>query len=201
MDSYEAAGEETSLSGNSARVISGTVVALRPTRDSERREIFEWLAESDATSAMLGPPLFPELPAPTWDEFNADYTPNFFDSSTPEVEASFVIEVAGERVGQVNYEVLQTPEAVAELDIWLRSLADTGHGYGPDALVALMTHLSSTLGIRRFLIRPSARNLRAIRAYEKAGFVQTPMSQEQQALLYGAGDYTDTVVMLTPNPA
>lgn len=176
--------------------ISGTTVVLRPARESDRCDVFRWLARSDVTSSMMGPPLFPELPVPTWDEFNRDYGPNFFDGSMLEVESSFIIEVAGESIGQINYEVRNDPIRHAELDIWLGSLAETGHGYGPDALVTLVDHLHRTLGIDTFLIRPSARNPRAIRAYQKAGFIRVPMTSEEQANTYGAADYEDVVVLI-----
>jgi RimJ/RimL family protein N-acetyltransferase len=176
--------------------ISGTRVTLRPSRESDRRDVFRWLAESDVTSSMLGPPLFPEEPAPTWDEFIADYGPNFFDGSTLEVESSYIIEVAGESVGQINYEVRESPTRLAELDIWLRSSADTRRGYGSDALLSLTGHLFRTLGVDTFLIRPSARNPKAIRAYQKAGFIVMPMSTQEQIECHGAGDYEDTVVLM-----
>jgi RimJ/RimL family protein N-acetyltransferase len=176
--------------------ISGTSVTLRPSRESDRHDVFHWLAESDVTPSMMGPPLFPEVPAPTWDDFNLDYGPNFFDGSTLEVASSYIIEVAGESVGQVNYEIRDNPARHAELDIWLRSLADTSHGYGSDALVALTDHLSRSLGVDTFLIRPSARNPRAIRAYQKAGFIVVPMSAREQVDRYGAGEYEDAVVLV-----
>lgn len=46
------------------------------------------------------------------------------------------------------------------------------------------------------MIRPSARNPRAVRAYEKAGFRIIPMSKREQAETYGPGDYEDCVVMV-----
>jgi RimJ/RimL family protein N-acetyltransferase len=104
--------------------------------------------------------------------------------------------VAGEPVGQINYEMREGPPRLAELDIWLRSLADTGHGYGSDALVTLTDHLQRTLGVDTFLIRPSARNPRAVRAYQKAGFVIRPMTTQAQIDAHGAGDYDDTVVLI-----
>lgn len=176
--------------------ISGTAVMLRPSRESDRRDVFSWLAESDVTSSMMGPPLFPELPPPTWDEFNHDYRPNFFDGSTLEVESSYIIEVAGVPIGQINYEIRDDPTRHAELDIWLRSLADTGRGYGPDALIALTAHLYRTFGVDAFLIRPSARNPRAIRAYQKAGFALVPMSSQEQTDTYGVAEYEDCVILI-----
>jgi diamine N-acetyltransferase len=145
---------------------------------------------------MMGPPLFPDVEPPTWEEFSADYGPHFFDGSRPEIEASYVIEVGGEAIGQINYEIRDRPTRLAEIDIWLRSQADTGRGYGSDALVALIKHVSETHEVHRFLIRPSARNTRAIRAYQKAGFRVTPMNAARQAEVYGPGDYEDSVVLI-----
>ena len=44
------------------------------------------------------------------------------------------------------------------------------------------------------------RNVRAIRAYEKAGFVRQPFSPAEQTARYGPGDYADTVVLLQRMP-
>lgn len=82
----------------------------------------------------------------------------------------------------------------------MRSEVDTGHGYGPDALAAMVAHLQAALGIHRFLLRPSARNPRAVRAYQKAGFEIVPMSVRQQVETYGPGGYEDTLVMICQLP-
>ncbi len=175
--------------------IYGNAVTLRPAQESDRRAIFEWLAESDVTPSMMGPPLFSDMPPPTWDEFCDDYGQQFFDGTTPERLGSYIIEVRGEALGQVNYEVIDSAPSVAELDIWLRSQADCGHGYGPDALVALTRYLYEAIGLQEFLVRPSLRNSRAVRAYEKAGFTLVPMSYERQTELYGPGDCSDAIVL------
>lgn len=176
-------------------MIRGTIVVLRPADESDRRAIYEWLAESDVTPSMMGLPLFPDTPPPTWEDFCRDYGPRFFDGTMPEVERSYIIEVEGEPVGHVNYEVIDPVRGLAELDIWLRSEDDTGRGYGPDTLDALTRHLCQAFGITEFIIRPSRRNKRAIRAYIKAGFTPLSLTNEQQTELYGPGDYDDTVAM------
>jgi RimJ/RimL family protein N-acetyltransferase len=176
-------------------MIQGSMVTLRPAEEADRRAIYHWLAESDVTPAMMGPPHFPDAPPPTWEEFCEDYGPPFFDGTMPELERSYMIEVGGEPVGHVNYEVSGLVQRTAELDIWLRSEADTGQGYGPDALVALTRHIHETFGVDDFIIRPSQRNARAIQAYKKAGFKRLSLTKDQQAGLYGPGDYADTVVM------
>ena len=53
--------------------ISGERVTLRPATMEERRDVYSWMAESDATRAMMGPPLYPEVPVDTWEEFVEDY--------------------------------------------------------------------------------------------------------------------------------
>jgi diamine N-acetyltransferase len=88
------------------------------------------------------------------------------------------------------------PPRHAELDTWMRSARHTGHGWGSDALEAIVRHLHSECGVSVFVIRPSARNPRAIRAYQKAGFTVVPMSAREQAETYGPGDYDDTVVLV-----
>ncbi len=182
-------------------VIRGALVTLRPAREGDRRAIYQWLAESDLTPSMTGPPHFPDVPAPTWDEFCDDYESFFFDGTRQEVGRSFLIEVQGEAVGHINYDGMDSARGLAELDIWLRAKAFCGHGYGSDALVALTRYIQETFGVTEFIIRPSGRNQRAIRAYAKAGFATLPLTDEQQAELYGPGDYSDTVVMFKKLPA
>jgi RimJ/RimL family protein N-acetyltransferase len=169
--------------------------SLRPARDHDRRAIYQWLAESDVTPSMLGLPHFPDVPIPIWDQFCEDYGPHFFDGTKREVGRSFIIEVAGEAVGHISYDGMDLVQGRAELDIWLRSSKVCGHGYGSDALAGLTRYLHATFGIVEFILRPSHRNLRAIRAYTKAGFAILPLTNEQQAAIYGPSDYGDTAVM------
>jgi diamine N-acetyltransferase len=153
------------------------------------------MAESEVTPCMMGAPLFPEAPIPTWEEFCADYAPHFFDGTQPDVGRSYIIEVDGAAIGHVSYSQVDLSGGKAELDIWLQSEAVCGRGYGSDALVALTGHLRETLGLTEFIIRPSRRNGRALKAYAKAGFVVLPMTTEEQAAMYGPTEHYDTAVM------
>ncbi|MGW3335009.1 GNAT family N-acetyltransferase [Streptomyces rubiginosohelvolus] len=49
-----------------------------------------------------------------------------------------------------------------------------GRGLGPDATRALLAHLGGELGWRRVTVDPVRENVRAVRAWEKAGFWQVP---------------------------
>jgi len=176
-------------------MICGTRITLRPATPNDRRDIYLWLAASDVTASMMGPPKFPDVPIPTWDEFCDDYAPHFFDGSRLDSGCSFIIEVDGEAVGHINYDGLDTERSLTELDIWMRSQDCCGHGYGTDAMVTLMGHLHADFGVETFIVRPSRRNQRAIRAYEKAGFRPSRLSFADQISTYGDGDYSDTVTL------
>jgi diamine N-acetyltransferase len=54
-------------------IIKGTEVILRPATPNDRRQIYEWLTQSDITSKMIGPPDFGDNPIPTWKDFMNDY--------------------------------------------------------------------------------------------------------------------------------
>ncbi len=88
------------------------MVLLRPACEGDRRSVFSWLAQSDVTSSMLGPPLFPESAPPTWEEFCADYGLHFFEGTAPEREASYIIEMDGQSVGHIMDGAL--------MPLWLR---------------------------------------------------------------------------------
>ena len=174
-----------------------SLIRLRPATPADRRAVYEWAACSDLTATMMGPPDFPENPVPTWKQFCDDYGPQFFDGSRPQRGRSFVIERhdTAEAVGHISYDCHGARPRFAELDMWMRDSSCCGHGFGSEALRLLSDHLHKTLGISEMILRPSARNVRAIRSYEKARFVRMAIDEAEQTALYGQGEYRDTVVL------
>jgi RimJ/RimL family protein N-acetyltransferase len=178
--------------------IQGKRVVLRPATPEDEPQIHEWLFRSDVTPSMIGPPLFPERPVPGPDESPETFDPFYFDGTAPELGRSFLIVVDDEPVGQVTYnDIVERDERKqVELDIWMRSEACCGKGYGTDALDALCRHLHERFGVERFMVQPSARNPRAIHAYEKVGFRRLEISLESARELWGPNDYWDSVYMV-----
>lgn len=176
--------------------IPGNKIQLRPAVSAYRRQVYDWLANSDVTSLMLGPPKFPDHPVPSWDEFCADYIPHYFDDSDPHAGRCYIIVADGKGVGSVAYNDLDFARKETELDIWLGSRAVCGKGFGTDALQAICRYLAKTYGIERFIIRPSRRNTDAIAAYNRAGFVKQPRSVAEHEAIYGQGDYIDSVLLV-----
>ncbi|MDA8236210.1 MAG: GNAT family N-acetyltransferase [Clostridia bacterium] len=195
-------------------MIKGDTIQLIPATPEDRLTAYQWLCQSDTTPYHMGPPHFPNHPVLTWEEFCQDYTEYYFDGSEPAKGRCFVIISQDTPVGIISYSCFHLKQHKAELDIWMNSLQNCGQGRGPDAIRTLCSYLHETLGISDFIIRPSARNPRAVKAYEKAGFVKINQAKKEETLheflldqyysLYGPGDYgsgDDVVLIKSLQPA
>jgi diamine N-acetyltransferase len=189
-------------------MIKGKTITLIPARLNDRQDVYDWCYQSDVTKYHAGLPDYPDSPIPTYDEFFASddggYDVYFFTGEKPLSGRGFIIRNSEDApVGFISYCNFHLAQGISELDIWLSCEANCGKGYGVDALVTLSDYLHETIGIHTLIIAPSAKNTRAIRAYEKAGFQRTerPMSaflRPEYVPLYGEGDYgTDgTAIMV-----
>jgi RimJ/RimL family protein N-acetyltransferase len=182
--------------------IQGKRVVLRPATIEDEPQILLWLLRSDVTPSILGPPLFPERPVPRPDDPGQRLDPHYLDGTAPELGRCFLILVDGEPVGQVTYNdiVERDGQLQVELDIWMRSESCCGKGYGTDALDALCGYLHERFDVSQFMVQPSARNPRAIQAYEKVGFSRLELSIEAARELWGPNDYDDSVYMVRTVP-
>lgn len=162
----------------------------------DKRTVYKWLCESDVSDSMFG---FDSNEKPTWDAFCEDYEELYFDGTNPEFGRVFMIVLNGKKIGCVSYASFHLREQMAELDIWMDSEANCGKGYGTLAIIELCNYLETSLGINNYIIRPSIKNARAIKAYKKAGFKEVEKTNEKQVLHkyltdqyykeYGQGDY------------
>ena len=169
-------------------MIRGNIVTLQPATQHDKRTIYQWLIQwkSLASNYRL----------PSWEEFCDDYKPFFFDGSRLKVGRCFIITVDNVPVGQINYHTLHKHFQHTELDIWMNGPENCGKGYGSDALKILCDYLFKSLGIKEFIIRPSAKNIQAIKSYEKAGFHQVKCNIDEQTARYSAPDSRDCIVLV-----
>ncbi len=188
---------------NDQETIQGVRVVLQPASPADEPQILDWLLRSDVTPSLLGPPLFPERPVPPPGDSSQRLDPYYLDGTAPELGRCFLILVDNEPVGQVTYNDIMEWDGRkrVELDIWMRSEACCGKGYGPDAIDALCRHLQERFGVEEFMVQPSARNPRAIHAYEKVGFRRLALPLEAARELWGPNDYFDSVYMVRMVPS
>ncbi|MDZ7653406.1 MAG: GNAT family N-acetyltransferase [Burkholderiaceae bacterium] len=179
--------------------MQGLRVGLRRATRADAPRAWRWLAQSDLTPRRLGPPLFPDHPPPSYAAFCNDFAPHFFDGSLPYEGRGFVIRCLadGREVGFIVHDRLDVLNDVAGLDLWLAGGASAGRGYGSEAIGLLCNWLQAQRGINRFLLRPSRRNVRALRAMRRAGFRETdlPATQVLDKLALPSGEYADEVLL------
>jgi diamine N-acetyltransferase len=171
--------------------LTGEKIKLRPATILDRENIFLWLTKSNLTKEMMGPPKYPDSKIPTWDEFINDFYEYYFNGSHPLKGQCFIIEHKGQEIGQINHNEINLIEKSADLDIWLNDEAHGGKGYGTEAIKVMCNYLNKEFGCRKILLSPSKRNLRAIKSYEKAGFVMTGIKPDSNKM-----DYEDNVILV-----
>ncbi len=158
-------------------ILKGERILLRPL-DPEERDLFaQWALDSDATPFLYGEQTGDRIP--TREELFEDYASYYFDGSRPERGRCFGIECEGKLIGQVNYNEIDSSTRSVELDIWIADKRLLNKGLGSEALGVFADYLFLEFDIDRCYLIPPASNIRAIKAYERAGFVRKAEFKEQ----------------------
>jgi RimJ/RimL family protein N-acetyltransferase len=184
----------SSFSRNFSIMIFGNALFLKSANLADRRKMYHWLTCSDIPPEKPDTPAFPEAPAPSWEEFCADYTDSYFGNSSMQGSKLFLIMMEGEEIGVVGYDLLDPKAGHVVLNIWLRAKKFSDHG--PDALEILCEYLHKKYGISEFFMRPSAGNAKTWAAYEKCGCKILPMSRDEFRTRFGGArefEYADNV--------
>lgn len=190
------------------RMIKGQNVTLVPSKLTDKRKVYEWLCLSETAKSHMGAPDFEDAPIPTWEEFEEDFKDYYFDGSKPNFGQLWIIKNENKEIGAICYSSFHLKEKKAELDIWMGTEKNCGRGLGTDAIKIFCEYLMGKYDINKFIIRPSKRNIRAVKAYEKAGFVKISDQDKDKVVkeylleeyldIYGKGDYGigDDVVLI-----
>lgn len=105
---------------------------------------------------------------------------------------AWVIEVQGKLIGEIRLDNVDLHDRRASMAIGIFDPALLGKGLGSEAILLLLRHAFADLQLHRIGIRVIAYNQRAIRAYEKCGFVVEGREREA-AFVNGA--WHDDVMM------
>jgi RimJ/RimL family protein N-acetyltransferase len=180
-------------------VIEGDLVTLRPFRAADLPEMRAWIDDPDVMR-FWGQ----RQPVVREDAFESDLRNRF---SRFERDGYFAIvpkaappgtEIIPEvPVGRIEWEGLDPQARSAEVMILIGNQAYWGGGYGTDAMVSLLRYLFWSRGLHRISLTVLAWNARAIRSYEKAGFVREGVLR---ADVFDGGRYHDQVVMAILRP-
>ena len=204
LEPTDALGSAMTLAGPHAEPLSmflpiamGLKVVLRRAEMADRSMVYAWLAASDLTASHLGPPLFADHPPPSFEQFCDDFPQHLFDGSRPFAGRGLIVHADDRDVGFICHGAVNLCKDVVDLNIWHSTRRDCGRGYGSEALIVVCDWLQESLGVNRFLMRPSRRNVRALRALRRAGFRETDLHNRDvvEKLSLPPGRYSDEMLM------
>jgi diamine N-acetyltransferase len=177
-------------------------VQLHAAAQSDLARVYQWLAESDLTREMMGPPLYIDRPVIDRARFEAENPPSVFEGGSPFDPRGWIIRAGDEDVGFLRQGRIDLLRDVVELDVWLAARRHRGHGFGSAAIDIACEMLQRDCGVNRFVLRPSLRNVHALRAMRRAGFRDLGIDPSQVAakLALRAPDYADEVLLFRVLP-
>jgi len=167
--------------------IAGEHVVLRAWERDDVRLRWETEQTADATESRLrdwheAPRSLQQREA----EFDAQAT-----EPDPTVVA-LIIEAAGTVIGDINLFEVQTRNRSCRVGLSIWRASDRGRGYGGDALHALLRWAFREFNMHRVELSVDPSNERALRLYEKLGFVREGTRREAH---YDDGRFIDEVIM------
>lgn len=96
------------------------------------------------------------------------------------------------KIGNLGFFDIHPQTHSAEVGIMIGNKNYWNKGYGTEAMELLLQHGFETLNLHRIMLRVYAFNPRAIRSYQKAGFVEEGRMRQS---VYKNGAYHDTLIM------
>lgn len=125
--------------------------------------------------------------APTIEQFEADVA-TWARQRDPRRDRFAILNEHDSLIGMISYYNLMIERGQAELGIYIGERAYWSHGYGTEAILALLGHLFRNTSFRAMHLSTYASNARAQACYRKCGFDVTGSMRKYSSR---AGYYTD----------
>ena len=168
-------------------MIYGERIRFRAVEREDIPRYVEWFNDPEVTAGLSN-----YLPMSLADE--ARWFENL--GNRPVAERGFAIEVKTDggwkHVGSVGFEHIEWTNRAAEFGIVIGDKAYWNEGYGTEATRLMLKHGFETLNLNRIFLRVYETNPRAMRAYEKAGFVKEGIMRDA---VYRNGCYINALLM------
>jgi RimJ/RimL family protein N-acetyltransferase len=168
-------------------MIYGENLRLRAPIQSDLPQFVTWLNDPEVRAGLLL-----HLPLSLEEE------KNWFENmlKQPAAEHPMVIEVLQgddwKAIGNCGFHRIDWRVRAGEVGIFIGDKSCWDQGYGTQVMRLLLRHGFNTLNLNRILLEVYDNNPRAIRAYEKAGFVHEGRKRQG---MYKDGKYFDVLLM------
>jgi RimJ/RimL family protein N-acetyltransferase len=162
----------------------GETTYLRPIEREDASTLLPWVNDPEVTRHLL-------LHRPISLKCEQDFIDGLYKSEQ-EVSLGIVVRETDRLIGGCALHRIDARSRTASLGIFLGAKDAWGHGHGAEATRLLVGYGFDTLNLHRVWLHVFEDNARAIRCYEKAGFVREGVLRQDH---YRAGRYWNTVVM------
>jgi diamine N-acetyltransferase len=172
-------------------MIYGKHIRLRAVENGDVKKFHEWVNDPEVTRGLAM-----YLPMSMADE------ENWFNSLAKRDarEKPLAIEIRKGKnwklIGNCGVFDIESVNSSAELGIMIGDKSEWNKGYGSEVMVLLLRHCFETLNLNRAFLRVHTENIRAVRSYEKAGFILEGRLREA---VYKSGKYEDVLFMSVLN--
>lgn len=173
-------------------MIDGDRIRLRHVEKEDLPQFVEWLNDPEISQGLsMHTPL------------SMAEEENWFDKmlKSPNEERPLCIEArqddGWQLIGNSGFFSIDWRNRNAELGIFIGDKNYWDQGYGTEGVRLLLRHGFSTLNLHRIFLRVFEDNPRAIRAYEKAGFIHEGRQRQAE---YHDGQFHDVLFMSVLRP-
>ena len=164
------------------RILHGKRVTLRPLATGDLRRCVKWFSDPQVTQ-FLGR----NAPVTLAEEERW-----FRDYVRRADEQIFAIEIEGKHVGNLGLHKVDRVHRKADLGIVIGETTYWSRGFGTDALQTALGYGFEHLGLNKVSLDVLEVNVRAIRSYDKCGFVREGVHRED---VYKDGRFLNVVRM------
>ncbi|PKR85401.1 GNAT family N-acetyltransferase [Heyndrickxia camelliae] len=174
-------------------MITGVKVELRPVSLEDYKRSYEWRNDEEFAKMAAGADLF-HYSHVSLDQIESAYEKEIKKLDKRE-KGEFSIYTRGENskhIGFIVYREINIVSRRCTIGMGIGNKEYWNNGYGSDALKTLIHYLFQTMNLNRVQLDTWSGNERAIRSYQKCGFVIEGRLRNNS---YADGKYYDTVVL------
>lgn len=175
-------------------MMTGEKTRLRALEKEDLTNIWKWVNDEEVMRFMSNPGNTQSLTeTEQWFAKQQQATHRDGLNGIESHSKQFIIEtVEGVPIGSIFYSGLTLKHQHAEIGILIGEKEYWGRGYGTDAMITLLDHLFNELGLHRVHLGLESSNTRALKCYEKCGFIQEGVIRHQ---FFVNGKYYDGLTM------
>lgn len=174
-------------------MITGTKVELRPVSLEDFKNTYAWRNDEETAKWGAGSELY------RYSHVSQEQIEDAYEKAIKKLDkredgqfSIYTLETPSVYIGSIGYRELDPVSRCCTLGISIGDKNYWGKSYGADAIKTLVRYLFHTMNLKRVQLDTWSGNERAIRCYEKCGFVVEGRLRHNA---YVDGHYFDTIIM------